>query len=441
MKPNVLIIEDNDASRFGFVRYFSKDGYVIKEAADLAEASRALAAQPFDAIIMDINLPDGNGIDFIETIRATDPTIPIIVITGAGNIQLAVNAMQRGADNFLTKPVDNSALAEYLRKTLEVGILKRQASARQRLEKKDETFFGGSDIMQEVLNLASIAASGNNPVLFTGETGTGKGMISRWIHRQCTRSKNEFVEINCSGLRGELLSREIFGNSRGAFTSADQDRKGLLDIADHGTLFLDEIGDMGMEVQAQFLKVLEDKSYRRLGDVKLFKSDFRLICATNRDIEKMVNDGTFRQDLLYRINLMVIHLPPLRERKTEIPQIVGHLLQQLGSPENVISEEVMAILKSYPWPGNIRELKNVLERALLLTPRGAMLRVAHFSGLGNIRTTPAAAGQGTVQEVEEAHIKSVLDLVGGDINRAARTLNISRATLYRRLKQINENQT
>jgi DNA-binding NtrC family response regulator len=388
---------------------------------------------------MDINLPDGNGIDFIGTIRANDPTVPIIAITGAGNIQLAVDAMQRGADNFLTKPVNNAALAEYLRKTLEIGVLKRQVSARQRLEKKDETFFGDSAVMQEIHNLASIAASGGNPVLFTGETGTGKGMLSKWIHQHSARTKTEFVEVNCSGLRGELLAREIFGNARGAFTSADQDRKGLLDVADRGTLFLDEIGDMGMEVQAQFLKVLEDKSYRRLGDVKLFKSDFRLICATNRNIEKMVKEGSFRQDLLYRINLMVIHLPPLRERIVEIPQIVGHLLQQLGSSEDVISDEIMNLLRSYIWPGNIREMKNVLERALLLTPRGSRLRVAHFSSLGSSRTTPVLPGEGTVQEVEEAHIKSVMELMGGDVNRAAKTLNISRATLYRRLKQLNEN--
>jgi DNA-binding NtrC family response regulator len=438
MKPNVLLIEDNEASRFGFVRYFSKDGYAIREAADLAEAARELAAQRFDAIVLDINLPDGNGIDFIDTIRATDPAIPIIAITGAGNIQLAVEAMQRGADNFLTKPVDNAALGVYLRKTLEIGALKRQASARLRLEKKDDTFFGSSPVMQEILNLARIAASSGSTVLFTGETGTGKGMLSKWIHQHSPRSKNEFVEVNCSGLRGELLAREIFGNARGAFTSADQDRKGLLDIADHGTLFLDEIGDMGIEVQAQFLKVLEDKSYRRLGDVKLFKSDFRLICATNRDIEKMVREGSFRQDLLYRINLIVIHLPPLRERLDELPEIVSHLLQQLGSADNVVSDDVMAILRSYTWPGNLRELKNVLERALLLTPRGAMLRVAHFSSLGNSRTIPAVSGQSTVQEVEEAHIKAVMDQMGGDINKVAKTLNISRATLYRRLKQLRE---
>jgi DNA-binding NtrC family response regulator len=441
MKPIVLLIEDNAATRFGFVRYFSKDGYDIKEADTLAEAAQVLATQRFDAIIMDINLPDGNGIDFIDTIRTNDSTIPIIAITGAGNIQLAVEAMQRGADNFLTKPVDNTALAEYLRKTLEIGALKRQVSARQRLEKIDDTFFGTSTAMQEILNLVRIAATSDSPVLITGETGTGKGMLSKWIHRQHTRSKYEFVEVNCSGLRGELLTREIFGNARGAFTSADQDRKGLLDIADLGTLFLDEIGDMGMEVQAQFLKVLEDKTYRRLGDVKLFKSDFRLICATNRDIEAMVQHGLFRRDLLYRINLMVIQLPPLRERISEFSAIVSHLLKQLGSSESVISDEVMAILKSYFWPGNIRELKNVLERALLLTPRDAILREANFIGLGNNRTPPLVANERTVQEVEEAHINSVLVQMGGDVNKAAKSLNISRATLYRRLKQRNNSIT
>jgi DNA-binding NtrC family response regulator len=417
MKQIVLLIEDNAATRFGFVRYFTKEGYEIREAADLAEATRMLTEQRFDAIVIDINLPDGNGIDFIETIRASDTSIPIIAITGAGNIQLAVDAMQRGADNFLTKPVDNAALAEYLRKTLEIGALKRQVSARQRLEKKDDTFFGSSPAMQDIQNIASIAATTDKPVLITGETGTGKGMLSKWIHQKCSRSKNEFVEVNCSGLRGELLAREIFGNARGAFTSADQDRKGLLDIADHGTLFLDEIGDMGMEVQAQFLKVLEDKTYRRLGDVKLFKSDFRLICASNRDIETMVKQGLFRQDLMYRVNLIAIHLPPLRERIRELPEIVRHLLQQLGSPENVISDEVMAILRSYTWPGNIRELKNVLERALLLTPRGETLRVAHFAGLKNSRTTPIVPSGRTVQEVEEEHIVAVLKQMGGTSTR------------------------
>ncbi|NTV49709.1 MAG: sigma-54-dependent Fis family transcriptional regulator [Geobacteraceae bacterium] len=437
MKPNVLLIEDNAATRFGFVRYFSKDGYEIFEAANLAEASAALAVSRFDIIVLDINLPDGNGIDFISIVRANDPCIPIIVITGQGDIPLAVEAMQRGADNFLTKPVDNAALAEFIRKTLEIGILKKQQSARKRLEKKDDFFIGEARVMQEIHNLALAAAACDIPILITGETGTGKGMLARWIHQQGARAAHECVEVNCSGLRGEMLSREIFGNARGAFTSADQDRKGLLDIADRGTLFLDEIGDMSIDVQAQFLKVLEDKSYRRLGDVKLLRSNFRLICATHHDLDSLVSSGQFRQDLMYRINMMTIHLPSLRERMDDLPALVAYLLRSLGSTSGVLSEDIMKILRDYHWPGNIRELKNILERALLLTPQGTTVRQAHFSSLANKRLYQPETKRLTVQEVEESHIKSVLEQSCGDIEKAAKSLNISRATLYRRLKQIN----
>ncbi len=442
MKPHLLLIEDNEGSRFGFVRYFGKEGYAVTEAATLAAAADQLEKQSFDAIVLDINLPDGNGIEFIDTIRAQDPSIPIIVITGAGDIQLAVKAMQNGADNFLTKPIDNAALTVFLRKVLEIGELKRKVSARQRLEKTEGIFFGVAPVMREIQETLAIAASSSSPILITGETGTGKGMLSKWVHRQSSRSRNEFVEINCSGLRGEMLSRELFGHVRGAFTSADQDRKGLLDVADRSTLLLDEIGDMGLEVQAQFLKVLEEKSYRRLGDTKLMRSDFRLICATNREIETLVEDGTFRQDLMYRINLLTIHIPPLRERMEDLPALIDYLLHEMGSSEAVISPEVMQLLKSYSWPGNIRELKNILERALLLTPRDAVMRVSHFSTLTNssrIALKPAGnLSNNTVQDIEKHHILAVLDREGGDIDKAAKSLNISRATLYRRLKQFKE---
>lgn len=437
MKPNVLLIEDNESTRFGFVRYFSKDGFEIHESATLAAATAALTARHFDIIVLDINLPDGNGIDFITTARTNDPTIPIIVITGEGDIPLAVEAMQRGADNFMTKPVDNAALAIFMRKTLEIGVLKQQCSARKRLEKKDDFFIGTNPAMGELHTVALAAAASDIPVLLTGETGTGKGMLAKWIHQQGPRSAGECVELNCSGLRGEMLSREIFGNVRGAFTSADQDRKGLLDVADRGTLFLDEIGDMSIDVQAQFLKVLEDKSYRRLGDVKLLRSNFRLICATHHGLDSLVSSGQFRQDLMYRINMVTIHLPPLRERMGDLPELVDFLLRSFGSSAAVITDDVMATLNCYSWPGNIRELRNVLERALLLTPPGALIRQAAFSNLSLQRPMQPATHQRTVQEVEEAHIRTVLDQTGGDIEKAAKSLNISRATLYRRLKQLN----
>lgn len=438
MKPIVLLVEDNAATRFGFVRYFSKEGYEIIEAANITEASAALAARRFEIIILDINLPDGNGIDLIGAVRENDPCIPIIVITGEGDIPLAVEAMRRGADNFLTKPVDNAALAMFMRKTLEIGFLKKQHSSRKRLEKKDTIFIGKNRAMLEMQELAQAAATSDIPVLITGETGTGKGVLARWIHQQGLRASNECVELNCSGLHGEMLSREIFGNVRGAFTSADQDRKGLLDIADRGTLFLDEIGDMSIDVQAQFLKLLEDKSYRRLGDVKLLRSNFRLICATHHELDSLVGSGQFRQDLMYRINMMRIYIPPLRERMDDLPELVAYLMQSLNSSASVISDDVMKTLLGYHWPGNIRELRNVLERALLLTPHGSTLRQTHFANLAVNNHRSAAMQPLTVRDVEENHIKRVLSQMDGNIEKTAKSLNISRATLYRKLKQLND---
>ncbi len=437
MKPKVLLVEDNEAARFGFARYFSKEGYDVYEVGDMAGAVNAFAVDHFDAIILDINLPDGNGIDLIDTVRASDSIIPIIVITGSGDISLAVEAMQRGADNFLVKPIDTAALSAFLRKTIETGVIKRQLTARKRLDKQEDIFFGSHRLMNDIYDLVRITAASDSPILITGETGTGKGILARWIHSQSTRSNYEFVELNCSGLRGEMLSREIFGNVRGAFTSADRDRKGLLDIADHGTLFLDEIGDMSMDVQAQFLKVLEEKSYRRLGDVKLLKSNFRLICATNREIGALQQAGQFRQDLMFRINLLTFHLPPLRERMSDLPELADYQLRSLGATPAVLSTEIMKILMGYHWPGNIREFKNVLERALLLTPRGAILRKSLFMNLEAGRPTPSAHGASTIMDLELNHISTVLKQMGGNINKTAKSLDISRATLYRRIKQIN----
>ena len=433
MTAQILLVEDDGATRFGFVRYFSQEGYRVCEAGDLASAATAFAGQSFDAIVLDVALPDGSGIDFIDTVRTYDSCIPIIVITGSGDVPLAVEAMRRGADNFLTKPVDNASLALFLRRTLDISLLKRQQVARLLLETEKTVFFGASRAMGKVLELARIAATCDSPVLITGETGTGKGMLARWLHQEGSRSGREFVEVNCSGLRGELLARELFGNVRGAFTSADQDRKGLLDIADRGTLFLDEIGDMGLEVQGQLLKVLEEKSYRRVGDVKLRRSDFRLVCATNRDPDLLAGNGAFRRDLLYRINLMVIEIPPLRERTDDLPSLVAFLLRSCGASGREVGGEVMRMLQAYSWPGNIRELKNVLERARLLS-RGAPLQPAHFPGLVDpVAATPQAV---TMAGVEDRHFLAVLDRVDGNMEQAARSLGISRATCYRKIKRI-----
>jgi transcriptional regulator with PAS, ATPase and Fis domain len=328
-----------------------------------------------------------------------------------------------------------ASLEVFLKKTLELGSLKKVSSSRQRLEKREVIHFGKSPAMQKVAELAQIATESDNPVLITGETGTGKGLLAKWIHDRSTRAKKEFVDVNCSALRGELLSRELFGNMRGAFTSADLDRQGLLDIADNGTLFLDEIGDMDAGVQAAFLKVLEDKRFRRLGDVKQRKSDFRLICATNRDLGAAIQQGSFRRDLYFRVNLLTIHIPPVRDRLDDLPGLIHHLLKILRAGQTDVGDDVLQLLMTYPWPGNIRELRNVLERALMLS-RGGSLTPVHFAGLSLQAGTDEICAT-ALSQVEDAHILATLHRFNHDVNEAARHLRISRATIYRRLKKIN----
>jgi len=354
MKPQVLLIDDDQGTRFGFSKYLSKKGYVVNEASCLAEAREATSSQRFDVILLDLYLPDGSGLDWILEIRDAYPDIPLVVITGRGDIPVAVEAMRRGADNFLTKPVDMASLEVFLQKTIELGSMRRRHLSEQRLAKKEEIYFGDSPEMKKVKELASLASGKDSAVLIMGETGIGKGMLAKWIHENSKRNSYPFVAINCSALRGELLASELFGNIRGAFTTAVQDRQGLIEFADRGTLFLDEIGDMDIGVQSQFLKVIEEKSFRRIGDVKLRKSDFRLICATTKDLQNEIQQGRFRNELYFRIHVFPIFIPPLRERPEDIPGLVHHILKTLGVFVTDISPEVMQLLKAYHWPGNIR---------------------------------------------------------------------------------------
>jgi DNA-binding NtrC family response regulator len=436
VKPRLLLIDDDPGIVFGFSKYLSKSGYQVVDASCLAEAQEAVSAERFDAVLLDLNLPDGNGIDWIDELRAQQPEIAIVVITGAGDIPTAVEAMRRGADNFLTKPVDMPELDIYLKKSLEVGTLRRSNMVSQRLSKKNQPFFGKSDMSRRALDLASVASENDSVVVLQGETGTGKGVLARWIHEHSGRRDAPFVEVNCSGLKGELLASDLFGHAKGAFTSAIQDRQGLVEVADEGTLFLDEIGDMDLPVQAQLLKVIEEKNYRRLGEVKVRKSNFRLICATNKDLSKEAEEGRFRQDLYFRIFIFPITVPPLRESKEDLPGFVHYFLQLLGAPRRDVPEEVVSLLTMYQWPGNVRELRNILERAVLLA-RGNPLSAEHFSCLQvQAPVYPAGSVESGLGGLELEHIKKVLASFGGDAAKAAKALGISRATLYRKLKKI-----
>jgi DNA-binding NtrC family response regulator len=345
--------------------------------------------------------------------------------------------MRLGADNFLVKPVDMDGLHVFLRKSLELSALRRSDRLTQRLKKQDEEpRFGTSPAMGKVREAVALMAENDSPVVLQGETGTGKGVCARWIHAHSIRKTGPLLDLNCSTLQGDLLASELFGHAKGAFTSAHQNKQGLIEVADGGTLFLDEIGDMDLPVQAQLLKVIEEKTYRRLGETHSRQSDFRLICATNRDLSEEVKKGRFRSDLFFRINLFPIHLPPLRERPNDVPELVEHFLSRTGYTSEQVPAEVMDLLRSYAWPGNIRELRNVIERAVLLA-RGGKLAQEHFPGIGTAGSGGLKRPKG-LKDLEKEYLQTLISESGGDMKNVADALEVSRATLYRKLKDLRE---
>ena len=436
MKPGILLVDDEKAIRELFSRYLSKAGYEIHTVSMLAEAREALAANHYDVVLLDMKLPDGDGLDWVGELRETLPNAAVVIITGYGDIPVAVEAMRRGADQFLTKPVNLADLEVFLRKGIELETLRRGSLIRRRLAKKEPApYFGQNPKMKTVVEMVNTAARNNATVLMLGETGVGKGMLARWIHEHSPQSAAPFVELNCSSLKGDLLASELFGHVRGAFTSAVEDKQGLIEVANGGTLFLDEIGDMDIGVQAQFLNFIESKRYRRLGEVKIRASEFRLVCATNHDLKEQCQLGRFRQDLYFRINVFPVEVPPLREIKDDVPGLVHHFLKELIPHEVEVAPQLMQLLTDCSWPGNIRELRNVLERAVILAG-GKPLTADHFPGL-SFNAVPPAGKKSEVMNLEDlelAQIKSAMARFGNDTKKAADALGISRATLYRRLK-------
>jgi len=435
MKPIVLLVDDEPSIQFGFSKYLEKSGYEIKPASSIAEAKDALLRGRYDVVILDLSLPDGSGLELIGEIRTSLPNAALVVITGGGDIPIAVQAMQQGADNFLTKPVDMNELDVYLKKSVELKKLRHGEFTRKVLDKKVEPFFGKGPAIVKVLEFALAAAGKDTATIIHGETGTGKGVLAKWIHEHSTRSGEAFVEVNCSALKGDLLNSELFGHAKGSFTSANQDKPGLLEVADGGTLFLDEIGDMDLSVQPQFLKVIEEKQYRRVGEVKTRFSDFRLICATNRNLLNETKQGRFRLDLYYRINVFPIYLPALRERMADLNGLVDSFLSDLNYRMAGISASAMDVLMTYSWPGNIRELKNVLERATMLA-NGGILTKEHFTGLTDIYQEENNGLKG-LDEAEGAHIRHMMEEHNNDTKIVSKILRISRPTLYRKLKKYN----
>jgi DNA-binding NtrC family response regulator len=432
--PRLFLVDDDETVLYGYKRYFANSEYRTSSASTLKEAKNIMASERFDAMLLDLGLPDGDPIEWIPELRISHPGMPIIIITGMSDITIAVKAIKYGAENFLTKPVAMDDLKIILERCIELGSVRKRDLIRQRLVNQDSPYFGKSESTARVLGQAKIAAASDTVVLLQGETGTGKGVLARWIHNNGERKSEAFIEVNCSMLKGELLRSELFGHARGAFTSAVAAKEGLIELADGGTLFLDEIGDMDSAAQSQLLKTIEEKSFRRVGENLIRKSDFKLICATNRDLKTETKD--FRRDLYYRICTFPIKMAPLRHRKEEIPGLSEYFLTNSGYDHFPLDSEVTGLLVDYPWPGNTRELKNVLERALLLA-QGEPLSSLHFPDLSEDVTHEEPS---KLENAEDAHILLVLEKFNGDKRKTCKALGLSISSLYRRLAKISDSQ-
>jgi DNA-binding NtrC family response regulator len=439
-KTHVLLIDDERDLLGAVQELLDAHGMEVLAGGSCLDAERLWKTSRPDIALLDYLLPDGNAISLIQKFKDSDPTVPIIVLTGHGTIERAVEAVKAGAENLLPKPVNPSVLIDVIERSLENSRNRQNRIVEESKKKRTalDPFQGVSSAIQQLREIAEKVARADSPILIQGETGSGKGVLAHWIHSQSARAQSSYVDLNCAGLPRDLLETELFGHDKGAFTGAVQAKIGLFDAAHKGTLFLDEIGDIDTAVQPKMLKVLEEKRFRRLGDVKDRIVDVRLIAATHRDLAAMVRKGTFRDDLYFRISTLPVVLPPLRQRKEDIPILARNLLNQLSADMGKrveITDSALNKLSEYAWPGNIRELRNVLERAVLLGNSSVLDESSvRFDPL-NIPGTFAHSGVRTLEELEREHIQAVLSMENGKVESAAKRLGIPRSSLYLKLKQ------
>ena len=437
----ILVVDDEPQFLATVQNFLENSGFEVIPGTSCRRAEEIYSSAKPDAVVMDYNLGDGNALEILPRLHAADASIPIIIMTGYASIELAVQAVKLGAEHFLTKPVDLPTLAVMLERSLENHRNRRKLALDQSRSNREgiNPFLGTSAALGKLAEMAGRVASADSPILIQGETGTGKSVLARWIHKSSSRAKEPFVDLNCGGLMRDFLETELFGHEKGAFTGAIQSKVGLLEIAHKGTLFLDEIGDVDLGVQPKILKVLEEKQFRRLGDVRDRRVDIRLVAATHQNLGALMKSNRFRSDLFFRISTIPLAVPPLRERVEDIPLIAGHLLERLstelccGCVE--IKPEAMRRLQSYSWPGNIREMRNVLERAVLLSGNRMIgEKNLHFDETEWPELKPKILGR-TLGEMERDYIRQVLDAEGGRVETAARKLGIPRSSLYAKLKQ------
>lgn len=443
-RNRVLIVDDEPGVRFGIRDFLELQGYEIDEAENCREAQDLFRTSRPDVVIADYMMTDGTALDLLPRLKEINPDTPLLILTAHGSIDLAVRAIKEGAEQFLTKPLELPALAMILKRLLENqrNHHKQLASKSRQVRLAVNPFIGESTKIKALAEQAKKVLATESPLLILGETGSGKGVLARWIHENSPRAEEAFVDLNCAGLTRELLETELFGHEKGAFTSATASKQGLFEVAHRGTIFLDEIGDVDLQIQPKLLKVLEDKRFRRLGDVRDRQVDVRLIAATHQDLGKLVREKRFRDDLYFRVSTIPLAFPPLRERVEDIPTVAQYLLEKvaadLGRGEIRLEPESIRALQSYSWPGNIRELRNVIERAVLLSEKRTIsIKDLQFDGNSGSRN-PYLDTNLTLSELERQHIERVLQEEQGRVEKAALRLGIPRSSLYQKLKKYQQ---
>ncbi len=452
MSPaHVLIIDDEMAIRESLQTLLELEDYIVTQANNAEQGLSLLAANTYDLVMLDISLPDRNGLDVLEEIRERDASTPIIMITAHGTVDNAIRAMQNGASNFIAKPWDNEKLLADVSAAVARRRVEEENEQLKRALKQRYSFsniVGKSDRMLKVFDLVAQVAPSRSTILIQGESGTGKELIAKAVHANSPRKDRPFVPVNTGSMPGDLLESTLFGHVKGAFTSAIASKKGLFEVADRGTIFLDEIGSMGIDTQAKILRVLQDRKFMHLGGVTEIQADVRIIAATNEDLKQLVKEGRFREDLYYRLNVITIDLPALRDRKEDIPLLVTHFLQRFcnenGKPNLMMNPEALRPLMDYGWPGNVRELENVVERAVVLSGGnsiGVDLIPDHIVGRAPITSILEGREDASLfdimEECERRIIVDMLEKCNWNQTDAAERFRVPLSTLNQKIKRLN----
>jgi DNA-binding NtrC family response regulator len=444
--PTILIVEDEAKMRRLLELNLGEDGFRTLSAGDAETGLKFLREESVDLVVTDLKLPGMGGLEFLQSVKQTNPATPVVVMTAYGSVETAVDAMKRGASDYVLKPFSLAEMRMVVRKELDVQQLRQEnRSLREALGKRYQhpNVVAQSPKMQEVLATVERVAPTNSTVLLGGESGVGKDLIARAIHEKSRRASGPFIKINSTAIPENLIESELFGYEKGAFTGATGSKPGKFELADKGTIFLDEIGDIPLATQVKLLRVLQEREFERLGGTRLIKVDVRLIAATNRDLRAALEEGTFREDLYYRLNVVPIDIAPLRERKEDIPELTNLFITRFAADSGKvtgITPEAMRTLVAYHWPGNVRELQNVIERACALT-KGSLLDLADIH-LDTLRTKAGAPADNflppgmTLEQWEDEMIREALRRANNNKSQAARLLGLSRNALRYRLSKI-----